>query len=401
MLMKFKDVADFNNSDKTAITIRSGVLYYTGAEINKEPLDKLFSFYRSPATIANVASKLPGLYITDEHVDTEAPPPTDGGTILSSKVVDVNDNNGATMAVSNVLSLSDSMIAKAQLKKQLSLGYHAEVVEHDVYDFEQKEIEPHHLAIVPKGRCGDLCSFVDSKPDLLINKESNKMKKDKVAEAIKNAFIDAEGVVNMQTIVETMEQLPDAVRKVPLDQLKKLVPLIQKIIAASKEVAPDEQLVEETVEGETPAEDEAPAEDTATEDEATDTETEEVEVKDEAPAEEEDKDEDKEEKSNFSDSTAFKDAVEEATKAFTDKALTVIQKARQFVDAEYSFEGKDINQIMRDALETESKDSFTDAELDVAFKLLKKTANYGKFGDGEIDTRGRFSAIGDDSIGGE
>ena len=39
-------------------------------------------------------------------------------------------------------------------KKELSLGYDARLIPSDKYDFEQRDIVPHHLAVVEAGRCG-------------------------------------------------------------------------------------------------------------------------------------------------------------------------------------------------------------------------------------------------------
>jgi len=65
----------------------------------------------------------------------------------------------------------------------------------------------------------------------------------------------------------------------------------------------------------------------------------------------------------------------------------VVNKARSFVDAEYDFAGKTANAVMRDALATQSTDKFEDAELSVAFKLLRKAnTDYSTFGDTKPDT---------------
>jgi hypothetical protein len=100
----------------------------------------------------------------------------------------------------------------------------------------------------------------------------------------------------------------------------------------------------------------------------------------EAPAEEMKQDDDeKAQKVAVTDTAEFKDALTKAIEAHT----TVIEKAREFVDASYSFTGKTTTQIMRDALAVEhGTQKFEDAEVSVAFKLLKKTASSLKsFGD--------------------
>jgi len=77
--------------------------------------------------------------------------------------------------------------------------------------------------------------------------------------------------------------------------------------------------------------------------------------------------------------------LEKESKKFADEAIKeyaeVIDKARSFLDESYDFKGKTTVEIMKDSISTESTSEFSDAELPLAFKLLKKTAEYKKFGD--------------------
>ena len=187
------------------------------------------------------------------------------------------------------------------------------------------------------------------------------------------AFFDAEGQVNLEQIVEIATALPEAIKKVPVDQLVKLMPAMQEIMSYAKEQGA------------------MPADEGMEDEELTD---EEVAAKKEAPAAEEDKP-----KENFSDSKAFRDAVEAKSKKFADAEVKryaeVVNKARNFVDADYDFAGKTANAVMRDALATQSTDKFEDAELSVAFKLLRKpNTDYSQFGDTRADS-GLMSRISD------
>jgi len=173
------------------------------------------------------------------------------------------------------------------------------------------------------------------------------------------AFTDAEGAVNLEQIVEIATALPEAIKKVPVDQLVKLMPAMQKIMAFAKE------------QGAMPE-----AADMADED----AEGEEKDMLDEDNDGEKDK-------ANFADSTAFKDAVSSAVKGEMKIYTEVVNKARNFVDADYDFVGKTANAVMRDALATQSPDKFEDSELPVAFKLLRKAnTDYSQFGDSKPDT---------------
>ena len=173
------------------------------------------------------------------------------------------------------------------------------------------------------------------------------------------AFFDAEGQVNLEQIVEIATALPEAIKKVPVDQLVKLMPAMQEIMAYAKEQG--------AVTEEYPNEGEE-------------------DMTDEGKTGEEDKP-----KENFADSKAFKDAVEAKSRKFADSEVKryaqVVTKARNFLDADYDFSGKSANQVMADSLATQSTDKFEDSELPVAFKLLRKpNTDYSQFGDTKPDT---------------
>jgi len=114
----------------------------------------------------------------------------------------------------------------------------------------------------------------------------------------------------------------------------------------------------------------------------------EMEGEDMEGEEKEKMDEEKEgDKENFADSSKFKDAVASAVKGEVKRYAEVVNKARNFVDADYDFADKSANQVMRDALATQSTDKFEDAELSVAFKLLRKAnTDYSQFGDTKADS---------------
>ena len=347
---QFADLATYSSTDKTAISVRDGVLEYLGAELELEPADKVFTVYRSPATIANASTLMPGIPLTDEHVSLDGAAPDTGSTVMDSKVVDlVDEATSARIGVQNKLSLSDAAVALLSDKRQLSLGYHADLVPHSRWDLEQVGIVPHHLAAVSAGRCGPLCSFLDRKPPQPQTKEGNMPK-------LHNAFLDAEGAVSLEQIVEMATSLPEAIRKVPVDRLQEVMPSLQEIMSYAKEqgAMPDEPEAEEMTDEESP----------------------------DAKAEEEMADEDK---PKFSDAD-FRAKLEKEKVKFADAEVKrfaeVANKARNFLDSDYDFTGKTANEVMRDALATQSTDKFEDSELPVAFKMLRKAdADYSKFGD--------------------
>jgi len=343
---RFRDAVVFDSTQKTAVSVRDGILEYAGFELGMTPPDKMFRVYRSPATISNTAMKMAGIPITDEHVSLDVSPPTEGGTVASAEMVDLTDHTTkTTIAIMNKLQLSDSMKGIVEAgKRELSLGYSADLVmgEGD-YDFEQVNIMPHHLAAVDRGRCGSICSFLDKKV------EGETMKKGK----LHGAFVDADGALNLQQVVELATSLPEAIKSVPVDKLGELIPALQAIVEASSSVMPEEKPL-------TPNEGEG--------------------VKDDGGAvvKEPDGDEAKKNEKKFSDAVAAKAQVVAAS-AMKHHG-EVIDKARHILDAEYVFTGKTTNDIMRDALAVESDVKFEDAELPIAFKMLKKTvSNYQDF----------------------
>lgn len=190
-------------------------------------------------------------------------------------------------------------------------------------------------------------------------------------------FLDAEGAPNMQEIVDMTVALPEAIKAMPIDELKKLAPKLQAIVANAGMGEEKPQMEESTDEG-----DEVDGNDMENEAETVETQDEgdEVEAKDEGG--------EAKEKAEYKDSASFKDAVAKAVDAQLKEHTDVIVKARDFVDEKYEFKGKSTQQIMRDALSVEhGSQEFADSELKVAFKLLKHTKQYANFADGNSKTK--------------
>ena len=358
----FQDIAVYSETARTAVSVRDGILEYLGAELGMEPIDKIFTVYRSPATIANAAYAMAGIPLTNEHVSMDGPALDSGSRVESSTVIDqIDETTFSRLAVQNKLAVSDSLELILKDKRQLSLGYDADLVPHSRWDFEQINIVPHHLAAVPAGRCGSLCSFIDRKFDINNEPEEGKNMKKKLI----RAFTDAEGAVNLEQIVEIATALPEAIKKVPVDQLIKLMPAMQEIMSFAK------------------AQGALPSEEAVTEKKVEDEEF----VSEKDGEEMKDAEVDEGEKEKFADSTAFKDAVSIAVKGEVKRYAEAVNKARNFVDADYDFANKTANAVMRDALATQSTDKFNDSELSVAFKLLRKAnTDYSQFGDSKADT---------------
>ena len=322
----FTDAVKWNGTKKTGISVRDGVIEYLGEELGIEPADKIFTVFRSPATIAKAAPLMVNLPLIEDHIDPDLDPDFDaiGGSVTSSEVVDhFADETNSRLAIKNHIDVTDRFIDVLEAgKRELSLGYKAELIEHDVYDFEQRDIIPKHLAAVPAGRCGSVCSFIDGKEVLMKHKKKQLLK----------SFCDESGQPNMEQIVEIAQALPDALKELSIDKLKEVLPTLQNIVADSG-VKP---VVDTAVDEGQKATDEADAD-----------------------------------KQKATDEKSFEDAVSQALARHTE----VIEKASKFVDASYKFTGKSSTQIMRDALATQyGEQTFTDAELPIAFKMLRQQA---------------------------
>lgn len=341
--LAFSDSVAYDGQKKSAISVRDGVLEYLGSELGMEPASRIFYVYRSPATIASAASLMPGIPLIDEHVEPGTESTDSPSRVESASLVDAFDESVAsTLAIQNTVTVDEALDAVlASGRRELSLGYTGKLVPHDKYDFEQRDIVPTHLAVVEAGRCGSGCRFLDRKP----TQEATMPKMHK-------AFTDAEGAASLSQIVEIAAALPEAIKSVPVDKLQELLPALQEIMAIAQAVGVEpaaETMVEEEVE-------------------TMDEMTEEKEVA-------------------VTDSAAFKDAVKKAVADATKQHAIVIDKARDFVSEDYNFADKSTVQIMRDAVAVEHGGTqFTDAELAVAFKLLKKASqDYTNFGDSSAD----------------
>jgi len=360
--LKFSDAATYDSGLKTAISVRDGVLEYLGAEIGMEPPEKLFTVYRSPATIASLVSQMPGIPVIGEHIEPGTEPANIPSRVESASFIDAFDEaTSSTLAIQNKLFLDDAMLAEIESgKNQLSLGYEGRLVPHEKWDFEQRDLVPTHLATVTDGRCGVGCRFIDRKPNPEANRPMKKLHK---------AFLDAEGSLSLSQIVELAAGLPEAIKNVPADKLAELLPALQEVMAAA-----------------TAAGVEAPASDPVAEvPDMTDEEA--AKLVDEsagAVTGEPVKVTDSMRKvlaQKFSDAT--RRAVDSAVKTHA----SVIDKARTILPETYSFADKSTAQLMRDALAVEhGSQKFSDSELSVAFKLLKKSGGeYQTFGDRSAD----------------
>lgn len=357
----------FDMASKTIRSVRDGVQEYLGIELEIEPFNKVFTVYRSPETIAEIASKLDGLPITNDHVDVNEVSEVKNsdiiGSIKGTEIIEFDDEDtNSSLYLENPIALSDKGLAlRSAGKKEFSLGYRGRLKPHDVYDFEQFAFTPTHLALVDSARGGSVLTFVDKRTKDMGDKKR-----------LSKVFLDADGNPNLQQIVEIAQELPEALKKIPVDKLQEVIPMLQEIVAIGKSGDTPEVEVEE---GESPEE--------MPEMMDADYEDMEPELKDKFEDSKLFKSIIKHHQKSFADGKAFKDAIADGIDNAVKQHSVVIEKAVKFVDEQYSFADKSTDQIMRDALAVEHGDAvFEDSEIKTAFKLLKRSnSSLMNFGD--------------------
>ena len=293
--VSFKD--DGNTEKRTVISIRDGVQEYLGVELGIEPLDKVFKIYRSPETIRKLKDTLIGIPLIENHIEPDGHIPDDikkGSILNSTEIENIDNSNNSTIAMQNEISLFKDKLEFPH--KQLSLGYKAKTLPSAVYDFEQTEIIPHHLAIVEAGRCGDVCEFKDEKgvKPMDLNELLAKLK-------------------------EVLTNASDADKALVLKAMDGIIP---------KATVVDEDAMEKKFED---------AKNTAI--------------------------------AKFMDSKAFKDAMLN----YGNERASIVAKAKNFLDEKFDFKDKTNEAIMSAVVAAEyPNESFKDAEIGVAFKLLRE-----------------------------
>jgi hypothetical protein len=359
----FKHRVFFDLSTMRIRSVRDGVQEYFGIELGVEPANKSFSVYRAPETITAIAGIMDSLPIIDDHIDPEITPTAKQtiGILKATEIVEFNDDDTfSTLYLENEAAVSQDVLSlKDSGKKEFSLGYLGKLRQHDKYDFEQYDLKPTHLALVDSARGGSVLTFIDKKEKTMLKHK---------------AFHDENGAPSMQQIVDIAKEIPEAIKTLPADKAAEVMEHLQKIMSVTSNQ--DGEMTDEM-------------KDTA--------------KKEMMDMHYEDMDEDKKEvfedsklfktvisahKKSFADDQVFKDAVITASDVAVKAHSIVVEKANNFVGDQYSFADKTTKQVMLDALAVEHGNTkFEDAELAVAFKLLKKSeSSLSKFGDNKGET---------------
>jgi hypothetical protein len=360
----FEHKVFFDFQNKTVKSVRDGVQEYYGAELGLEPIGKVFTVYRSPETITAMVASMDSLPLIEDHIDPRLAPAIDTvtGNITDTEVIEFGEGfKDSTLTLQHKVAINDKGLdALSRGKRQLSLGYLGKLREHSQYDFEQHDLKPTHLAMVDNARGGDVLSFEDKQKQ---NQKDDEMDK---------PFIDEDGKLSLQKVAEMIGSLQEAIKNAPIEEVAKVMPSLEALIASSKANSGMESEEEEAPAEDMDKEEEKPAED--------------MDKEDETPVEDMDKDEDEDEKPKFTDSQEFKDALDAKASELCETKFKVVAKAKDFLEPTYNFADSSTSQIMKDAVEKELGESFEDSKIEGAFLALRKNeSKYSGFGDNKSD----------------
>lgn len=290
--MKFKDNGSYDALTKTAVIMRDGVYTYLAGEFpgtlteDADPETKL-RVYRSPESVKAAfkrfkeLGKIPVIF---EHPDKDLDlKDYSQGYGYDPELIE----DGINLAIKCKLKLRDeSQEAYEELGiREISCGWSGDFVKSEdtsVYDYEQTFDEFNHIALVPEGRCGTLCSIKDRK-GANMKLKARKIKDADHAKLVKKAgkYMD-----EIAKLAKESEEIEDSHAEGLLTAIKGLKEAISGFEAFASQENKEPMLDEEVEEDEEVVEDEAAAkkeldstETIEDEDEATDLPEAEVEVK--------------------------------------------------------------------------------------------------------------------------
>lgn len=215
--MIFKDKGDFDPTTKTAVIMRDGVYTYLAGEFPGELTkdaapDTKLRVYRSPESVKAAFKRFQDLGkipVVFEHPDEDLDlKDYSQGYGYDPELVE----EGMNLAIKCKLHLEDeSLEAYDEGVREISCGWSGDFKEADdksIYDYEQTFEEFNHIALVPEGRCGTLCSIKDQKNGAKMKVKAKKIKDTKqVASSVSKAkkYMD-----EMSKLVKSSEEIEDS-----------------------------------------------------------------------------------------------------------------------------------------------------------------------------------------------
>lgn len=215
--MIFNDRGNFDPSTKTAVIMRDGVYTYLAGEFPGELTkdaapDTKLRVYRSPESVKAAFKRfqeLGKIPVVFEHPDEDLDlKDYSQGYGYDPELVE----EGMNLAIKCKLHLEDeSLEAYDEGIREISCGWSGDFKEADdksIYDYEQTFEEFNHIALVPEGRCGTLCSIKDQKNGAKMKVKAKKIKDAKTAsDSISKAkkYMD-----EMSKMVKSSEEIEDS-----------------------------------------------------------------------------------------------------------------------------------------------------------------------------------------------
>lgn len=255
----------------TAKLARIGAMQYLGEEIGRQS-GKVYDVYVDESELFNDATmkSFEGKTVTNDH-------PTE---------MEVTSSNWKELSIGHIHNirrdgdflLGDVVVNDAKAIKdiqsgkiELSLGYDAELIEHEG-KIKKVDIIGNHLAVVDEGRCGEKCKLGDGKPSImstLIKKlfgDKKSKAKVKLGDA-KKRLVDAESsykqkLADLEEVVSS--DAPPEEKAAAVEELSAEVQAAsEEITAVIEEIANLASDIQEEVPTETVANDELTAEEEA------------------------------------------------------------------------------------------------------------------------------------------
>ena len=194
--MEINDQIIFDSATKTAIIMRDGIYMYLAQEIgdSSRPANEIVKVYRSPKEIEKAKARfdeLQRLPVTINHpsqfLNLKDEDSYREGTATDSFFKDVD--NYKTLGCK--LNLNDKAFSLYERGiKELSCGWIGNFVkvENEDYDYIQEFEDFNHIALLPDGRGGSLCSIIDNNINLIKIMSDNK---EEILKDIKKTVVDA------------------------------------------------------------------------------------------------------------------------------------------------------------------------------------------------------------------
>jgi len=254
--MQIQDKIIFNGITKTATIMRDGIYHYLGSEVGdiKNP-NKIYRVYRDKVEIEKAYNRfvdLQRLPLTVNHpkefvnIKDEASYAQGTASKPSTKVV--NDYNTLGCKI-DLLDQAKEFYDEG--KKELSCGWEGRYkkIEHSDYEYTQHFVDFNHIAILPNGRGGSLCSITDNNLKIL-NMENIEELKTIITDTIKSVMDECTPKKKKKTEDEYSEEDLKEMKK----KKKTNDELVEKLASAVEKIIEDKKVDEVAIKDEAKAE---------------------------------------------------------------------------------------------------------------------------------------------------